>query len=96
VWESYLLYFSLVLDSKFHELPSQRGSKTVTLCGETIFVLATPKKLTKHDIRRLIGILRSGLEGRNLSWAKPAKQSWSSGISQNGKTSPQSGGMPLV
>jgi transposase len=38
------------------------------------FRTGRPKKLTKHDIRRLIGILQSGCEGRKLSWGKLAKK----------------------
>lgn len=34
-----------------------------------------PPKLSKHDIRRLIGIVRSGWEGRKLSWRKLANES---------------------
>jgi hypothetical protein len=37
------------------------------------FRTGRPKKLTKHDIRHLIGILRSGWEGRKFSWAKLEK-----------------------
>jgi hypothetical protein len=58
----------------FHKVLLQDGTKIVTLCGATIFAPAAQKKLTKHDIRRLIGILRSGWEGRKFSWGKLAKK----------------------
>jgi rRNA maturation endonuclease Nob1 len=38
------------------------------------FRTGRPKKLTKHDIRRLICILRSDWEERKFSWGKLAKK----------------------
>jgi transposase len=51
-----------------------RWNKNRNLMRRNHFRTGRPKKLTKHDIRRLIGILRSGLEGRKFSWGKLAKK----------------------
>jgi hypothetical protein len=50
-----------------------RRNKNRNLMQRNNFRTGCPKKLTKHDIRRLIDILRSGWEGRNFSWGKLAK-----------------------
>jgi transposase len=52
-----------------------RRNKNRNLMQRNNFRTGCPKKLTKHDIRRLIDILRSGWEGRNFSWGKLAKKS---------------------
>jgi hypothetical protein len=51
-----------------------RWNKNRNLMRRNHFCTGRPKKLTKHDIRHLIGILRSGWKGRNFSWGKLAKK----------------------
>jgi transposase len=49
-------------------------NKNRNLMRRNKFRTGRPKKLTKHDIRRLIGILQSAWEGRKSSWGKLAKK----------------------
>jgi hypothetical protein len=51
-----------------------RWNKNHNLLRRNHFRTGRPKKLTKHDIHRLIGILRSDWEGRKFSWGKLAKK----------------------
>jgi transposase len=51
-----------------------RWNKNRNLMRRNHFRIGRPKKLTKHDIRGLICILRSSREGRKFSWGKLAKK----------------------
>jgi transposase len=51
-----------------------RWNKNRNLMRRNNFRTGRPKKLTQHNIRRLIGILRSSWEGRKFSWENLAKK----------------------
>jgi hypothetical protein len=51
-----------------------RWNKNRNLMRRDYFRTGRPKKLTKHDIRRIFGILRSAWEGRKFSWGKLEKK----------------------